>query len=241
MLRSGTFRAWLARMRHPPVSDNALRQQSPGLRQGLVRQLLERGISDKRVLEAFRQVPREHFVPDELKRLAYADRPLPIGSGQAISQPYVIARTLEALTLDGTEVALEVGTGSGYVAALLSCLVRSVYTVERIESLAVAARERLARLGYRATVLIGDGSLGWPEAAPFDAIAVAATAPCIPSALTEQLAPRGRMVLPVRDGETEQLVCVKRTSTGDFTTASLAEVRFVPLIGAQGMSEPALS
>jgi protein-L-isoaspartate(D-aspartate) O-methyltransferase len=228
-------------MRHPPTSDNALRHQSQDLRQGLVRQLVERGISDKRVLEAFRRVPREHFVPDELKRLAYADRPLPIGNGQTISQPYVIARTLEALSLGGTEVALEVGTGSGYVAALLSCLVRSVYTVERIESLAVAARERLARLGYRATVLIGDGSLGWPDAAPFDVIAVAATAPLIPSALTEQLAPRGRMVLPVREGDTERLVCVKRAASGEFTTTPLAEVRFVPLIGAQGMREPVLS
>lgn len=205
------------------------------------RQLIERGIRDARVLEAFRQVPREHFVPDELKRLAYADRPLPIGHGQTISQPYVIARTLEALALQGTEVALEVGTGSGYVAALLSRLVRVTYTVERIESLAVAARERLAGLGYPVNVLMGDGSLGWPEAAPFDAIAVAASAPLIPSALTEQLAPRGRMVIPVREGETERLVCVKRAATGDFTTEFLGEVRFVPLIGAQGMSESGVS
>jgi protein-L-isoaspartate(D-aspartate) O-methyltransferase len=205
------------------------------------RQLIERGINDGRVLEAFRQVPRELFVPKELRGAAYADRPLPISDGQTISQPYVIARTLQALALKGTELVLEVGTGSGYVAALLSRLARVVYTVERIESLAQAARERLARLGYSATVLVGDGSLGWPPAAPFDAIAVAASAPLVPSALIEQLAPRGRMVIPVHEGETERLVCIERTATGDFKTEFLEEVRFVPLIGAQGARESAQS
>jgi protein-L-isoaspartate(D-aspartate) O-methyltransferase len=204
-------------------------------------QLVERGIRDRRVLAAFKQVPREHFVPAELRAAAYEDRPLPIAEGQTISQPYVIARTLEALALEGTEVVLEVGTGSGYVAALLSLLGRVVYSVERIESLAETARERLARLGYSATVVVGDGSLGWPPAAPFDAIAVAASAPLVPSALIEQLAPRGRMVIPVHEGETERLLSIERTPTGDFTTEYLEEVRFVPLIGAQGARESAQS
>jgi protein-L-isoaspartate(D-aspartate) O-methyltransferase len=132
---------------------------------------------------------------------------------------------------------LEVGTGSGYVAALLSLLGRVVYSIERIESLAQAARERLARLGYSAVVVVGDGSLGWPSAAPFDAIAVAASAPLVPSALIDQLAPRGRLVIPVHEGETERLVCIERTATGDFHTEYLEEVRFVPLIGAQGARE----
>lgn len=205
------------------------------------RHLVGRGIRDQRVLEAFRLVPREDFVPDELRGLAYADRPLPIGKGQTISQPYVVARTLEALALDGTEAVLEVGTGSGYVAALLTHLARAVYTVERLESLGLAARERLARLGYHVSVLVGDGSLGWPEAAPFDAIAVAASAPVIPSALIEQLAPRGRMVIPVREGDADRLICVKRATSGEFSTEFLADVRFVPLIGVQGVRDSVLS
>jgi protein-L-isoaspartate(D-aspartate) O-methyltransferase len=211
----------------------------------LQRQLAERGISDARVLEAFRQVPREQFVPEELRSAAYADRPLPIGNGQTISQPYVIARTLEALSLQGTERVLEVGTGSGYVAALLSRLAGTVHSVERLESLASTARERLARLGYGVHVIVGDGSLGWPPAAPFDAIAVAASAPRVPSALLEQLAPYGRMVIPVRaeerDSDNERLMCVKRTASGDFVSEFLEAVRFVPLIGAQGMRESAPS
>jgi protein-L-isoaspartate(D-aspartate) O-methyltransferase len=229
-------------MAQQSMSASGVENQPNGPRQMMVEQhLVGRGIRDKRVLEAFRRVPREDFVPVELRGLAYADRPLPIGKGQTISQPYIVARTLEALALEGTEVALEVGTGSGYVAALLTHLARVVYTVERLESLGLEARERLARLGYRVNVLIGDGSLGWPEAAPFDAIAVAASAPVIPSALTEQLAPRGRMVIPVREGEAERLICVKRAANGDFSTEFLADVRFVPLIGVQGMRESAPS
>jgi protein-L-isoaspartate(D-aspartate) O-methyltransferase len=206
-------------------------------RQLLLRQLYDRGIRDARVLEALRRVPREQFVPPELRALAYADRALPIGDGQTISQPYVVARTLQALELRGHESVLEVGTGSGYVAALLSELAHEVYSMERLESLASRARQRLLQGGYRVHVLVGDGSLGWPSSAPYEAIAVAACGPSIPSALLGQLAPHGRLVLPVRHDDTEHLVCVRRAAAEDFSTEFLEEVRFVPLIGAQGVSE----
>jgi protein-L-isoaspartate(D-aspartate) O-methyltransferase len=201
------------------------------------RQLRRRGITDERVLDAFRAVPREYFVPDEQISAAYADMPLPIGEGQTISQPYVVARTLQALGLTGTEVVLEVGTGSGYVTALLGTLARAVYSVERIPSLAAAAAARLKRYGYRAEILCGDGTLGWPEHAPYDAIAVAASGPVIPPALIAQLSQRGHMVIPVGSGPTQKLLSVAHGAGNDLSIEELDDVRFVPLIGVQGASE----
>jgi protein-L-isoaspartate(D-aspartate) O-methyltransferase len=202
-------------------------------------QLARRGIGDARVLDAFRMVPREAFLPKDLVEFAYEDTPLPIRAGQTISQPYIVALTSEALRLRGTERVLEIGTGSGYAAAILSRLAKEVLTVERLEELAEEARERLARLGYdNVHVLCGDGTLGWPDHAPFDAIAVAAGGPTIPNALIEQLAPNGRLVIPVGPDESSQ-VLMRVTRDGDrFRHEELTAVRFVPLIGEQGWPEP---
>lgn len=198
-----------------------------------------RGIADRRVLAAFLSVPREDFVPEALARFAYADAPLSIGGGQTISQPYIVAATIEALEVKPEDRALEIGTGSGYAAAILSRLAKEVYTVERLEPLAESARERLARLGYgRVHVLCGDGTLGWPEHAPYDAIAVAAGGPRIPRALLGQLAPGGRLVIPVgRDLSSQMLVRVAKDQVGRLRFEPLGAVRFVPLIGEQGWPE----
>jgi protein-L-isoaspartate(D-aspartate) O-methyltransferase len=200
------------------------------------RQLVARGIQDPRVLEAFRTVPREAFVPEELTEFAYEDSPLPIPGKQTISQPFIVALTLQALGLHGGERVLEIGAGSGYAAAVMSRVAREVFTVERIPELAESARARLAALGYtNVRVLCGDGTLGWPEHAPYDAIAVAAGGPQVPKALLEQLAPDGRLVIPVGGEETEQsLLRVTRERSGKLRRESLGAVRFVPLIGAQG-------
>ena len=202
-------------------------------------QLAARGIADPRVLEAFAAIPREAFLPAELAEFAYQDSPLPIAGGQTISQPYIVAVTLEALRLRPGERVLEVGTGSGYAAALLGRLAAEVFTVERLEELADEARERLRRLGFaNVRVLCGDGSLGWPEHAPYDAIAVAAGGPAIPRALLAQLAPGGRLVLPVGpDAESQMLVRVTRVDRDRFREEPIAPVRFVPLVGAQGWPE----
>ena len=199
-------------------------------------QLARRGIGDARLLEAFRTVPREAFLPEGLVEFAYDDTPLPIADGQTISQPYIVAVTIEALGLRGGERVLEVGTGSGYAAALLSRLAKEVYTVERLQSLAEEAQARLARLGYdNVHVLWGDGTMGWAEHAPFDAIAVAAGGPEVPRALLAQLAPGGRLVVPVGpDESTQTLVRVTRETESRFRQENLAAVRFVPLIGEQG-------
>ena len=202
-------------------------------------QLAGRGISDARVLDAFRAVPRESFIPPGLAEFAYRDAPLPIGEDQTISQPYIVAVTTEALRLQGDQRVLEVGTGSGYAAAVLSRIAKEVFTVERRESLANEARERLARLGYRnVEVLHGDGTLGWPAHAPYDAIAVAAGGPQVPRALLDQLAPGGRLVIPVGPDETSQVLTrVTRVGANDFREEPLTQVRFVPLIGEQGWPE----
>jgi protein-L-isoaspartate(D-aspartate) O-methyltransferase len=202
-------------------------------------QLAGRGISDPRVLDAFRAVPREAFLKPEMAEFAYRDTPLPIAAGQTISQPYIVAVTTEALGLTGAERVLEVGTGSGYAAAILSRLAREVFTVERLEPLADEARERLARLGYRNVhVLCGDGTLGWAEHAPYDAIAVAAGGPEVPKALLSQLAPNGRLVIPVGPDESSQsLVRVVREGDQRFRREPIMSVRFVPLIGEQGWPE----
>jgi protein-L-isoaspartate(D-aspartate) O-methyltransferase len=199
-------------------------------------QLAGRGISDPRVLEAFSAVPREAFVPPDLAECAYDDTPLPIGSAQTISQPYIVAITIESLGLRGDERVLEIGTGSGYAAAVLSRLAKEVFTVERLPPLAEKAKERLARLGYHNVhVLCGDGTLGWPEHAPYHAIAVAAGAPEIPKALLSQLSPDGRLVIPVGPEESSQvLVRVAREGESSFREERIADVRFVPLIGEQG-------
>jgi len=202
------------------------------------RQLAARGISDVRILDAFRSVAREAFVPGELAEFAYQDSPLPIGEGQTISQPYIVALTIDALRLRGNERVLEIGTGCGYAAAVLSRLVKDVFTVERREPLATGARERLASLGFHnVEVLHGDGTRGWPEHAPYDAIAVAAGGPEVPPALLSQLAPGGRLVMPVGTEDDQILTRVTREGEEKFREESLTEVRFVPLIGEQGWPE----
>jgi protein-L-isoaspartate(D-aspartate) O-methyltransferase len=202
-------------------------------------QLAARGIDDPKVLDAFRAVPREAFVPPALAEFAYRDAPLPIAEDQTISQPYIVALTAQALRLRGGERVLEIGTGSGYAAAILSRIARDVYTVERREALAVEAGERLARLGHsNVHVLHADGTLGWREHAPYDAIAVAAGGPEVPRALKDQLAPGGRLVIPVGPDESSQtLVRVTRIGPDEFREEALTAVRFVPLIGEQGWAE----
>ncbi len=207
------------------------------LRDIMIREQLEyRGISDPAVIAAMGDVPREEFVPTDLRAYAYEDGPLPIGEGQTISQPYMVAYMTEALELSRDDRVLEIGTGSGYAAAVLSRIVEEVHTVERIAGLAAIARERLDRLGYQnIQIHVGDGSLGWPEKAPYDAIVVTAGAPDIPQSLTEQLAVGGRLVIPVGHSLTFQtLVRVRRAGKNDYRRESLMAVMFVPLIGAAG-------
>jgi protein-L-isoaspartate(D-aspartate) O-methyltransferase len=206
-------------------------------RHGLVRSLQGSGIRDAAVLAAVDEVPREAFLPPELAHFAYDDAPLPIGEGQTISQPYIVALMAEAARLRPSDRVLEVGTGSGYAAAVFSRVAREVYSIERHASLAEQASERLAALGYRNVhVRVGDGTLGWAEHAPYDAILVAAGGPEIPPALQAQLAPGGRLVMPV--GETphsQQLIRLVRTN-GRVRKEDLGGVRFVPLIGQAGWS-----
>ena len=199
-------------------------------------QLERRGIRDPLVLEAMRSVPREAFVPPELADEAYADGPLPIGEGQTISQPYIVALMVEALELRGGERVLEIGAGSGYAAAVLAEIAAEVYTVERHAPLAREARERLRALGYDHVQLrVGDGSRGWPEHAPYAAIVVAAGAPDVPEALEEQLAVGGRLVIPVGQGRTlQELLRLRRLSETEYQREELGGVRFVPLVGAEG-------
>jgi protein-L-isoaspartate(D-aspartate) O-methyltransferase len=201
--------------------------------------LARRGITDPKVLDAFRSVPREAFVPDELAEFAYEDTPLPIGESQTISQPYIVALTAQALRLQGGERVLEVGAGSGYAAAILSHLAEDVYTIERIEALAESAKQRLARLGFaNVHVTCGDGSLGWPEHAPYDAIAVAAGGPKVPPALLSQLAIGGRLVIPVGPDDASQvLMRITRESDAEYREEPLTDVRFVRLIGEQGWGD----
>jgi protein-L-isoaspartate(D-aspartate) O-methyltransferase len=197
--------------------------------------LRRRDIVDPAVLAAFARVPRDEFVPEPLLEHAYADIPLPIGNGQTISQPYVVAMTVQALHLDGHERVLEIGTGSGYAAAILASLARDVVTVERIPELAIAAAERLARLGFHNVhVHQGDGTLGWAINAPYEAICVAAGAPKPPPALLEQLAIGGRLVIPHGDAENQRLVRITRKDQLTYAEEDLGNVRFVPLIGDQG-------
>jgi protein-L-isoaspartate(D-aspartate) O-methyltransferase len=209
------------------------------------RQLRRRGISDERVLEMMENVPRELFVPDSERRRAYHDSALPIGHGQTISQPWIVAAIAEALRLERGDRVLEIGTGSGYSAAVMAPLARELITIERIEALAREASDLLERLGLRnARVIVGDGTEGWPEEAPYDAIAVHATAPAPPPSLLGQLAPGGRLVIPIAGDGVDMLTAYRRmegeldpeTGTG-LESHSLGACRFVPLIGREGFEE----
>lgn len=198
--------------------------------------LLGRGIRDPEVIRAMREVPREKFVAEELAMFAYEDHPLEIAEGQTISQPYIVAFMTEALELSATDRVLEIGTGSGYAAAVLSRIAATVYSVERLAGLAGSARDRLAMLGYTNIIVQqGDGTLGWQEHAPYDAIIVTAGAPHVPKTLSEQLAVGGRLVIPVGPSSLFQMLLrVRRLTEHDYRREDLCEVRFVPLIGADG-------
>jgi protein-L-isoaspartate(D-aspartate) O-methyltransferase len=207
-----------------------------GYRGQLVESLQRKGVRDLAVLRAVRMVPRHLFVPESVRHRAYDDVALPIGNGQTISQPYVQARYLELLALTGRERVLEIGTGSGYQTALLALLAESVFSVERIQGLAQSARTALEAAGIRnGIVLVGDGTLGWRPFAPYDAILVAAASPEIPAPLVEQLAPGGKMVIPVGDRSAQTLTVVHRVAD-EIRTTTVADVRFVPLLGQFGFS-----
>jgi protein-L-isoaspartate(D-aspartate) O-methyltransferase len=200
------------------------------------RQLRARDIREERVLEAMARVPRELFVPEELRDRAYDDSALPLPAGQTISQPYMVARIAEALELHGREHVLDVGTGSGYQAAVLAELAADVVTIERIPELAELARRNLASAGdERVEVRVGDGTLGVPDRAPFDAIAVAAAVPELPESLYEQLEPRGRLVVPVGSRRAQELQVVVRSPEGPAVLHSVP-CRFVPLVGEEGFA-----
>lgn len=217
---------------HRATSDASWAQQ----RQEMVRTQIEnRGIRSARVLAAMTAVPREEFVPEHLRGQAYEDGPLPIGQGQTISQPLTVAFMAQALQLLGAEKVLEIGTGSGYGAAVLSRLAKEVHTVERLPELAQAASERLARLGFaNVHVHVGDGSLGWPEHAPYQAICVTAAPASLPLALQGQLIAGGRLVIPVGDSRRGQQMMRYTLSGCEFLTETLGQFSFVPLIEKQG-------
>jgi protein-L-isoaspartate(D-aspartate) O-methyltransferase len=206
-------------------------------RNGMVQsQLRRRGVRNERVLDAMTRVPRHQFVPDRYQAQAYEDHPIPIGFGQTISQPYIVALMLEALSLQPTDTVLEVGTGSGYQTALLAELAAHVYSIERHAPLAENAARILRSLGYtNATVLVGDGSKGVPHHAPFDAIIVSAAAPRLPAALFLQLAKGGRMIVPVGPPDAQELQLV-RQQDGRPLVSHLEGCRFVPLIEGEGYS-----
>lgn len=212
-------------------------RQFGGARRRLIEELQAKGISDLAVLRAFDEVPRHTFVPSGVRHRAYEDAPLPIGNGQTISQPWVHARYLELLGLTGRERVLEIGTGSGFQTALLSRLAAQVFSIERIPSLAQEARDSLAECGITSVVQrVGDGSLGWPEFAPYDAILVGAASPEVPRPLVEQLAIGGQLLVPIGGREEQVLVRVRRTEAGQERT-SLDAMRFVPLIGTHGFED----
>jgi protein-L-isoaspartate(D-aspartate) O-methyltransferase len=214
------------------------RVDAPTARAEMVeRQLRRRGISDERVLAAMARVPRELFIPERLRAYAYDDGALPIGHRQTISQPFVVATICSLLRLAGEERVLDVGTGSGYQAAVLAELATEVVTIERISALAEEARARLVKAGYaNVEVRVGDGSLGVPERAPYDGIAVAAAAPTVPPALYEQLVEGGRLVVPRGSRWGQELVLVERTADGPVERSTIP-VRFVPLLGDEGFGD----
>jgi protein-L-isoaspartate(D-aspartate) O-methyltransferase len=211
---------------------------APQLSKMIEAQLRRRGITDAAVLAAMESVPRHEFVPEEFRARAYEDVPLPIGDGQTISQPYIVAAMTTALRLQPGDRALEIGTGCGYQAAILSRLAKEAFSVERRPELALSASARLERLGYaNVHVHCGDGTLGLPEFAPFNAILVAAAAPTIPQPLLEQLAEGGRMIVPVGDAEHQELQLVEKRAKS-FRNTTLEGCRFVPLVGYYGWQEP---
>lgn len=215
-----------------PLSGNYMR-----LRHEMVeRQILARGVRDPAVIAAMREVPRELFVPENLRGYAYEDSPLPIGEGQTISQPYMVAFMAEALHLSPGDRVLEIGTGSGYAAAVVSRIVSDVYSVEIITDLADQAKKRFRMLGYdNIHVVAGDGSLGYPERAPYDGIVVTAGAPDIPEPLLEQLAVGGRLVIPVGPSlHFQSLMRVRRENDVEYGQEDLGPVQFVPLVGVEG-------
>ena len=205
----------------------------------VTRQLAGRGVRNRRVLAAMRWAPREWFLPPHLAGDAYSDAPLPIGNGQTISQPYVVALMTERLGPTRRSRILEIGTGSGYQTAILAYLAERIFTIERLPDLLVEAEERFRRLGLtNVETRLGDGAAGWPEAAPFDGIIVAAAAPRIPQPLTDQLAPGGRLVIPVGDLASQELVILERPSTGGrLVERQAGGVRFVPLISRLAFTE----
>jgi protein-L-isoaspartate(D-aspartate) O-methyltransferase len=194
-------------------------------------QIEQRGIDDVRLLEVLKRIPREQFLEDRFRRYAYDDRALPIPEGQTISQPYIVAAMVDALELKPQDRVLEVGTGSGYAAAVLAELADRVFTIERHQRLAESAEKRLRQLGYsNIEVKHGDGTLGWEEKAPFDAISVAAGGSDIPIALKRQLRTGGRLVIPIGDRDLQRLLLVTRTGPNEYEEESLGKVRFVPLV-----------
>lgn len=210
-----------------------------GYRSALVEALQRKGIRDMAVLRAIATVPRHLFVPESLRHRAYEDAALPIGNGQTISQPYVQARSCELLALTGRERVLEIGTGSGYQTALLSMLAESVFSIERVPELARRAHETLRALGEyeNVSVMHADGTLGWKPNAPYQGIVVAAASPAVPKPLVEQLAPGGRLVIPVGTQEAQVLTLVTRDHDGPgFAEQAIHDVRFVPLLGEFGFS-----
>jgi protein-L-isoaspartate(D-aspartate) O-methyltransferase len=206
-----------------------------GYRARLLEKLRENGIDDISVLRAFAETPRHLFVPEAFRHRAYEDVALPIGNGQTISQPTTQGRYLQALALGGQERVLEVGTGSGYQAALLSHLAPQVFSLERVPELATQARKTLASIGADSvvTVLLGDGSLGWTPNAPYDAILVAAASPRVPDPLPRQLSDGGRLVIPIQTGKTQELLRITKQG-GEMIEERLGEVQFVPLLGKHG-------
>jgi protein-L-isoaspartate(D-aspartate) O-methyltransferase len=208
--------------------------QFTGARRRLLDELRAKGINDLAVLRALDLTPRHQFVPSGVRHRAYEDAPLPIGSGQTISQPFVHAMYLQTLKLQGHEKVLEIGTGSGYQTVLLAYLCQHVYSVERVRPLLETARDAITACGVtNVALLCGDGTYGWPEFAPYDAILVGAGAPTIPQPLVDQLAIGGRLIVPVGGREDQRLVEITRTSTG-FERRDLSDVRFVPLVGKHG-------
>jgi protein-L-isoaspartate(D-aspartate) O-methyltransferase len=200
-------------------------------------QLVARGIHDPRVLEALRKIPRHLFVDEALQDQSYNDHPLPIGEQQTISQPFIVALMSESLQLKGGEKVLEIGTGSGYQAAILAELAGKVFSIERHPNLAYRANQILRELGYTNVIIrVGDGSMGWPDDAPFDGILVTAGTPSIPQPLVDQLAPGGRLVVPVGDRSSQEMVLVERKPEGAVKT-NLGGVRFVDLVGKWGWKE----
>ncbi|MFH1829283.1 MAG: protein-L-isoaspartate(D-aspartate) O-methyltransferase [Pseudomonadota bacterium] len=220
--------------RHNNRRNNRPDPYTVARRRMVTEQLVPGGIKDSRVLEVMGMIPRHEFVSPGMEDQAYLDRPLPIGFGQTISQPLMVAIMTEAMALKGDERVLEIGTGSGYQAAILALLSKEVYTIERIKDLSIRARKILYKLGYKNIKhRIGDGTLGWPEQAPFDSITVTAGAPYVPEALQQQLSDGGRLVIPVGGEAIQQLDVITRKGN-EFHTRSVTACRFVKLVGKEG-------